>query len=178
MIAMGVANWGMFALTFACVAAFAGLCLAIWRVERPGDGAPVLMAAAASLVATLQTTAFGPLVATPAIATMLTALFMNPARRYRWAIFAFGCLPILAPALAEWLGLIAPSYAFDGHALLVLPRMLSLPSAPTQAMLLLLSLVNVGVVAAMTAHHQRFLGDVEQRLVVQAWQLRKLASVG
>ncbi|HEX7663315.1 MAG TPA: hypothetical protein VF407_02335, partial [Polyangiaceae bacterium] len=80
----------------------------------------------------------------------------------------------LVPLLLERIGVLPSSYAFEGGRMIVLPQACALPEVPT---LVLLSVGPVLMLLMVSAGMQRIrsaLSEAQEKLALQAWQLRQL----
>jgi serine/threonine-protein kinase len=117
---------------------------------------------------------FGPFMLVPALAAVNALSFIVAADRSRRgpAIF-MGCCAILVPLILEWLGLNAPSYAFEHGRLVILPRALGFPQTPTLAFLLITSVALLVTPALFVGKFKDALTATENRLYMQTWHLRQ-----
>ena len=131
---------------------------------------------AASLVAVgLSALFFGPFVVVPGVASANTLLLAMNLKRGVARKLAIGAsaLPILVPLLLEWAGVLAPSYAFRDHALVLLPRMVSFPPAATFGFLLVANVGLVIVPALLVARSRDEAHRAERRVFLHLWHLRQ-----
>lgn len=120
---------------------------------------------------------FGPLILLPSVvvAVTLSVMTMFPrAPRLRTAGLFFGLGAIVVPVACETLGLIAPSYSFDGEQMTVLARTVSLPQWPTTVFLTLAGALAVWFSARLAEGAITSQVAAEQRLATQLWYLRHL----
>jgi serine/threonine protein kinase len=161
-------------VTTALVAAY------FFWMARTGNASPRYMRMAifgCFTQALLMSTAFGPLVLTPAIITANATIFLaalRPSEQTRHMIAGLSVLTLLLPLALSWLGLIGPWYEFAPGRVTVLPTLLELSPRFTGAVLtssafLVIVLANVGVGVATSR-----LVVAERRLQAQAWRLRQL----
>ena len=85
----------------------------------------------------------------------------------------FGAI-VVVPLALELAGVIAPSYRFDGGVMVLVPRMVHHPEAPTLLALVLGSMATIVTLAFAITRMRGMLSDAELRLQLQAWQLRQL----
>ena len=159
---------------------FVLLALAAWsysyaRAEDPSPhhvtGACMLNVVALLLISRW----FGPFVILPGIAGASTVIY-SLHQRPRWIpiCLALGCTAVVAPLVLQYLGVLAPSYAFTDGGITILPNVTSFPKTATFAALIAAGLgVIIAPVVAITSV-RRSLAEAEQRLHMQAWQLRQL----
>jgi hypothetical protein len=172
---MGMRSWTAWLLGSA-----AWLCasaVAYTNVRRPRrDGKVDLWTAVAGVVAvSLTSTLFGPYVIVPSMAAIgAMLLHLAPDRSRRVVIVVLNCLAIAVPTVLQWLGLVPSSYVFAHGALTIQPVMLYLPPVPTHLFLLVSNVALVITGCAMMARFRNTLTAAEERLHVQAWQLRQL----
>ncbi|HEY3817132.1 MAG TPA: protein kinase [Polyangiaceae bacterium] len=175
MLWMGMRSWtawlvGSAAWLFAAGAAYA-------NVRRPRkDGRVDMWTTVAGVFAVgVTSTLFGPYVIVPSMAAIGSMLLhLAPDRSRRVTIVVLNCLAIAVPAGLQWLGVLPSSYLFAHGALTIEPVMLSFPAVPTHVFLLVSNVALVITGCAMMARFRNTLTAAEERLHVQAWQLRQL----
>jgi serine/threonine-protein kinase len=89
-----------------------------------------------------------------------------------------GVLAVAAPFALEILGILPRSYAFTGGQIHVMPRATQLPELQATLFLLLTSVAMVVIPGLMIGRMRDALAAAEQRLVLQAWNLRQLVPSG
>jgi len=172
---MGMRSWTPWLLGSAAWLFAAGA--AYLNVRRPRmDGKVDLWTAVAGVIAvSLTSTLFGPYVLVPSLAAIgALLLHLAPDRSRRVVVVALNCLAIAVPAALQWLGVLPASYVFEHGALSIQPMMLSFPPVPTHLFLLVSNVALVITGCAMIARFRNTLTGAEERLHVQAWQLRQL----
>jgi len=162
--------------SYAALAVFYALILATIAISLvPPRKRPLLLISASVLASVTATvTVFGPFIGLPALAAVAVAVFNSYNHRGRAYVCVMACSSFAIPALAQWLGVLRPSFTLDGRAIHVTPWMVSFPPGATFAMLLLTSIGFVVMAAIVTARMHDHLTEAERRLAVQAWQLRQL----
>lgn len=128
-----------------------------------------------SLVIALMSAVFGPFILVPGQAATNTMYFaMSADRRGRRVVILAGVLAVVAPFALELLGVLPRSTLFTGGQIHVLPRATQLPELQTTVFLLLTSVAMVVIPGLMIGRMRDALAAAEQRLVLQAWNLRQL----
>src|SRR5262249_14927302 len=140
-----------------------------------GDGGALFALAFTSVIALIGSSILGPFLIIPALATLNLAATIMHLERHRPLACALACAPIALPVAAEALGLLRPSYAFDDRGMLVLANTVALRQGPTTVLLLVLSLTTVAFTGALMTRFRTSLSRLEERLTLQAWQLRQIA---
>ncbi len=172
---MGMRSWtpwliGSAAWLFAAGAAYS-------NVRHPRrDGKVDLWTTVSGVIAVSTTSAlFGPYVLVPSMAAMGSMLLhLAPDRSRRVTVVVLNCLAIAVPAALQWLGVLPTSYVFERGVLSIQPVMLSFPAVPTHVFLLVSNVALVITGCAMMARFRNTLTAAEERLHVQAWQLRQM----
>jgi serine/threonine-protein kinase len=172
---MGIRSWPAYLVcTLAWVTA-AGAAYVTSRRPPRYDSQPVLLTLTSALGVATTTTICGPYMLSPTLAAIgAMLLHMAPGRRGRVPAVLAHCLAIAVPALLQWAGVLPPSYAFYGDSLTIAAGMLYFPPIPTHAFLLGSNLMVIVAAAILMARFRNGLTSVEERLHVQAWQLRQL----
>jgi hypothetical protein len=130
---------------------------------------------AGSAAISLTSVLFGPYILVPMLATLHAAAFlMSPSRAGRAAIAVASTLAILAPAALDWAGVVAPFYAFTGDTITVLPHWVDFPPVATRLCLAAVSVTVVASTCVILARSRDALSRAEERVHLQAWQLRQL----
>jgi serine/threonine-protein kinase len=131
----------------------------------------VLLSAATATLSTL----FGPLTVVPAMAAALAAAFARYGGR-SWQIFVgvIANLAVVGPMALAWLGVRPLGYVVRDGSMCIAPFMLDFPQTVTPVFVLLGSVVIVSVSTATTGVYSNALAGAQERLFVQAWQLRQL----
>jgi hypothetical protein len=175
MLWMGVRSWTAWGV---CSAAWIVAAVVAWDVARrpPRTGSPPPMLTFSGAVAVATTaTICGPYMLVPTIAALGSLLIhMAPGRAARVPGVVAYCVAFGLPALLQWMGLLPASYVFAHDSLTIAAGMLYFPPAPTQAFLLVSNVAVIASAAVLMARFRNTLVGVEERLHVQAWQLRQL----
>jgi len=149
-----------------------------WRFSRGGRfggaGQYALMALTILGIAS-SSRLFGPFMLVPAAVVACAAPFaMMPDRSRRLVFLLIAAAGMIAPALADVSGLVAPSLLFRDNTVVLVPRMTDLP--PTLTFLGILA-IHVATLVTSTRLFWRIrdaFADASQRLHVFAWQLRQI----
>jgi hypothetical protein len=119
---------------------------------------------------------FGPYFFLPGFAVILGMMFVlvppDPSRRS--IVVLLSLLTIAVPALLARLGVIPQPYEFGGDRIVIHAGMLHFPPLATEIFLLLSSLSVVVTASLMTARVHDALAQAQERLHIQAWQLRQM----
>ncbi|MEQ8983437.1 MAG: serine/threonine-protein kinase [Deltaproteobacteria bacterium] len=131
------------------------------------------------IVSTVWSTAllavFGPFVLVPAIASITTIAYLLVRRRQRaiW-VAAFSSAAFVVPAVLQFVGVLPPSYLFEGDSIRILPNLASFPPAATFVTLVLGNTAVVFLPTLIVSRFRRALVSAERQLQFQAWQLSRL----
>jgi serine/threonine-protein kinase len=172
---MGMRSWTAWLLGSAAWLCASGAAYANVRNPRK-DGKVDLLTAVAGVVAVgLTSSLFGPYMLVPSLAAIGSMLLhLAPDRSRRVTVVVLNCLAVAVPTALQWLGVVPSSYVFEHGALSIQPVMLSFPAIPTHVFLLVANVALVITGCAMMARFRNTLTAAEERLHVQAWQLRQL----
>ncbi len=117
----------------------------------------------------------GPFIVLPTMAMGLsvgTVLF--PRVTHNVVAIAAGLVGILVPYALEWVGILPRSMRFVGGVIEILPNSASFSEIPTVAYILFGSTVPLVAVCVYLTRIRDRLRDAEERLRLQAWQLRQI----
>ncbi len=149
-----------------------------WRRGRGSTGPSVLMVAAMTALS-LGSFVVGPLVHVPtnvlAVSIVWTAL---SARKVRLLALPVGVLAILVPLCLQLVGVLEPSYRFEGGALHVLPLVVELRSAESLLYLTSITVIGLVLTAFVVYRQQALLERLEERLFLHLYNLEKLVPEG
>ncbi len=119
---------------------------------------------------------FGPYFFLPGFAVIYGMMFVlvppDPSRRV--VVVLISLLTILVPAILAWVGAIPEPYELGADRIVIHANMLHLPPWPTELFLLISSLSVVVTACLMTARVHDALAQAQERLHIQAWQLRQM----
>ena len=173
---MGVRGWPAALVTIGAWSIAAAVSYFVARSSRQHAKAsfPILIAGAFAIACT--TSLFGPYFFLPGFAVMYGMLFVlvPPDRGRRWVAVALAMLTILVPAGLAWAHLIAAPYEIEGDRIVIHANLLHFPPLATQLFLLVSTLSVVFSACLMTARVHDALASAQERLHVQAWQLRQM----
>ncbi len=117
----------------------------------------------------------GPFLVTPALVTgMLMAYAAHPRFGRIWVMAVIFSAGVAVPWLLELAGVLAPTYRFEGGALIVRSPALELHALPVElgfALILVALLAVGGMLTRSMAHRQR---AANRAVELQAWHLRQL----
>jgi serine/threonine-protein kinase len=119
---------------------------------------------------------FGPLVLIPGVACASSVIYSLHGRPRWWSVLcaAMGVATVFVPLVLQGLGFVESAYEFRDGQLVVLAIGTDLPAVPTLVALSLGALGMVGAPVIAIGRLRRALYDAEERLHLQAWQLRQL----
>jgi len=171
---MGVRSWPMAVLPEALWLSAAFLAFHSSRHPDPRGQTPYSLIFLSNLAIASTGWVFGPFMLVPALAAVNALSFVVAADRSRRgpAIF-MGCCAILVPLVLEWMGVNAPSYAFEHGRFVILPRALGFPETPTLAFLLITSIALLVTPSLFVGKFKDALTATENRLYMQTWHLRQ-----
>jgi hypothetical protein len=173
---MGVRGWSAALLATGAWSVAAAVSYFVARSSRRHAKAslPILIAGAFAIACT--TSLFGPYFFLPGFAVMYGMMFVlvPPDRGRRWVAVALAMLTILAPAVLAWTGVIPAPYEIEADRIVIRANLLHFPPLPTQLFLLVSTLSVVFTACLMTARVHDALARAQERLHVQAWQLRQM----
>jgi eukaryotic-like serine/threonine-protein kinase len=162
---------------FVCllVLAAAGLVgIAAYAFPKLSDRAP-WFALASLLAACVCSLAMGPFLILPSMILSIAVLgILAGQRAHRIMVLAAGTFAGLLPWVLEFAGVVAPSFRFEGGAIILTSKVLTFTGLPT---LLLLGIANSGLVTftALSAYHFRqTVADTEAKSALVSWQLGQL----
>lgn len=177
---MGVKSWPAVGLF---TAALVLLVLNTSWVARTGNAGPRYMrynlvlnfiaVAALSLL-------FGPYVFTPGMAMSSAASYVVGIRanlQTRWLVFSLAFASVFVPAGLGWLGVLPASHVFEDGVLKILPVMLHFSPVPAEVMLVLITVGQMILPAAILGRSVEVLIKAERQNFAQAWRLRQLLPV-
>ncbi len=171
---MGVREW---TTSLVILGFMAGSAAWAWWMTRTRADAGAMLALLATSSATVALTSglFGPFLIVPGLAATNAMYFaMTLDRRHRaWAMLA-AAAAIAVPFGLEAAHVVAPAHDFGAslESFRVLARTSYFPPIPTQATLLLTALGTAAVSVMMVGRLRDALTRAEERLFLQAWQLR------
>ena len=118
---------------------------------------------------------FGPFLSVPAMASVVTVAFVLTGKRSIQILsVTLAVLTLIVPVVLERVGILPPSFAFEGDRLVILARAVTLPAFAGTILLTLSHVATVMFVAYYVAGSKDTLDRAEVQNHVQAWQLRQL----
>jgi serine/threonine-protein kinase len=173
---MGVRSWGAVTLMHAAwlVAAAVGFLAA--RGSRADDKANLPMLLTGGFAIACSAALLGPYFLLPQFALIYAMMFIliPPDRARRGLVVAMSLLTMLVPAALGWTGVLPRPYELHQDAVTVRAWMLHFPPAPTELFLVLTNVVALLTACLMTSNVREALTAAQERLHVQAWQLRQM----
>ncbi len=119
---------------------------------------------------------FGPYFFLPGFAVIYGMMFVlvPPDRSRRGVVVLISLLTIVVPALLAWTGAIPQPYELGADRIVIHADMLHFPPLATELFLLGSSVSVVVTACLMTARVHDALAQAQERLHIQAWQLRQM----
>jgi serine/threonine-protein kinase len=175
MLLMGIRSWTAWAIGSAAWLCASGAAYASTRRRRDDDKVDLPTLFAGAVAVAVSSTIFGPYVVVPSLAVIgAMLLHLAPDRSRRTLVVILNCLAVALPAALQWAGVLPASYVFEHDAVTIQPLMVSFPPVTTQVFLLISNVALIITGCAMVAPFRNTLTAAEERLHVQAWQLRQL----
>ena len=176
---MGVRSWAQIGAWGALTAASTTIKLVVSRRAVKTSGALRCGAYAAYTLTVVAyaclSRGFGPLIFTPGVLAVVTFVYgMSHDARQRFIVLSTGCAGLCAPLLLEVLGVLPPSYVFEGGQMRILSSTVSFPEVPTLVALTVAGLFMILAPGLLMGHLQRGLREAELRSLLHAWHLRQL----
>jgi serine/threonine protein kinase len=173
---MGVRSWHAATLTTAAWLFAAAVSFLAARGSRLHEKAhlPMLLAGAFAIACTASL--FGPYFFLPQFALIYAMMFVlvPPDRGRRALVVAMSLLTMLVPVALGWAGVLPRTYELHEDAIVIRSGMLHFPAMPTEVFLLITNALAVVTACVMTASVRDALTAAQERLHVQAWQLRQM----
>lgn len=172
---MGVRSWTGLVWMYVLIAACTVLSFITSRTSARGDG--WVLGALVTHTGMMAVTSLisGPFIVLPSFAASTTMLFaMHFNRKWRPLVVGFSALALIIPSVLMWTGRIPTSYVFDPEGMRVVPSMVELRAGPTWFFLFVASLVTLVGSGLLVARMRDALTDAQERLFMQAWNLRQL----
>jgi eukaryotic-like serine/threonine-protein kinase len=171
---MGIKDW---TLPIACcvLLVLCAMAAAIgWRRPHIRGLHPVAFTLSTVALGTLSRVC-GPFLLLPALLVANSVAFavasVDMRRRF---VLTVAVLGFVVPVALELCGVVRASYAFHGGSMNILPLNTSLPEIPTLVLLSVMTLSTIVCAVVFVDRVRRALDRAEQRLHLQAWQLRQL----
>jgi hypothetical protein len=173
---MGIRNWVPLVASLLSTVAGAALTLLptrLWQVRRAiVSSLGVLGIVGASRFA-------GPFLVVPLLAMGLAVgLILFPRKQPVWVAIATGWAAVLGPLVLELAGVLPASYEMLGDRMCIPAQMVSFPPGPTLAYLAVVTALPIAAVCVYTGRMRDRLVTAEERLRIQAWQLRQILPEG
>jgi len=172
---MGVRDWPLTILILTFMGGSSAWAFWMTRRAHAGSGSMLMLLATSSITVALSSALFGPFMIVPSLAAtnaMYFAMTME-ARHRPWAIFA-GIAAIAVPFGLEATHVAAAAHDIGSSlgSFRVIANTAYFPAVPTQAMLVLSAVGSAIIPVTMVGRMRDALTRAEQRLFLQAWQLR------
>jgi eukaryotic-like serine/threonine-protein kinase len=174
-LALGVRDWWMTGLLFAVAVAALVVSWIGGRSRRPEHvtrpGAFALGMIGLVLVGRL----FGPLVLVPGLAATTAASFcMQVTGVRRLGYLAAAAAVVVVPLALELLGILPPSYRFEGGHVILDPHLTSLPQTATLVFLVTATVAAIVVPPLLLSRTRDSLRRAERDLSIHTWQMEQL----
>jgi len=165
------------AITVASTAFLGALVLCLLDARKrhtPREPRSVAILVLACVGFSAVTRLFGPLVLLPTLLFAFAIVYGQNHFRTKLGAVAFGAsaLLLVVPMALELLGVLSPSYTFDGDRMSIVPHMTELPRASTLSFLVFANLVVIASIWRLTQRIRRALADAETQVAIQSWHLR------
>ena len=171
----GVRDWRVVCALIGCAVASSAQLFVQVRGDRIRRSGIYLNACINAVVLAIVTRIVGPFLIAPTVATSMLIGYASHPRFGRISIVAaILAMGIAVPWVLELAGVLSPTYAFEGGALVLSSPVVAFRSAPIQvacASLLVALLAVVGILSRTIASRQR---DAAHQLELQAWHLRQI----
>ncbi len=170
----GVPDAAPLVVFYSLAALCAGLSAYAWRHRAPPDGLLVLVMLLSNAMLASMWSFFGPLIVVPtAMVANTVAYAVQLEGRLRLYSVVAGGVCVCAPFVLEALGVLGPSFHFEGEQLV-----LDVPALRGRGQTLLfvgvISAAGVLTTALALARVRDALADAERRIYVYAWHLREV----
>ena len=178
-LVMGVLSWPMLGAMVALSLAAGAASFAFWRMQRPAPRHSMIVLVLSTAAFAATSTIFSPFVLLPTmLATNALVFTVSNERRYRYLIVLVSILGFAIPVALEALGALAPSLAFRGGSVQLLPRAVEFDRTSMMAMLVASTVLSMIVGHQMLGPFRDQLDDAQRRVRTLAWQLRQLVPDG
>jgi len=120
---------------------------------------------------------FGPFILVPSLAATNSIFFVLHSRPgQRLVIILAGVAAVMLPFVAEWIGIVPPSYVFEAGRMLVQPRVMAIDETRTTALLALLHVVLAIAPTVIALRVRDELLAAQRKLSLSSWRLGQLAT--
>ena len=120
---------------------------------------------------------FGPFILVPSLVATNSVFFVLHSRPgQRSVIIVAGVLAVMVPFGAEWVGLVPPSYVFEGGHLSVMPRVMAMDETKTTAILAILHVMLAIAPTVIALRMRDELLVTQRKLSLTSWRLGQLAT--
>lgn len=173
LVSMGIDNWTTIAVIVTSLSVVTILC---WlQMRTPDDRKSYFVMAAASFAYFAVSRVYGPLVLLPQIVMSTAFIYaMAPSKRVQYASITLMTSSFVVPLLLERAGVLQRSYVFRDGQMIIVPNVCELSELMTLGFLTAATLLFLLVGAASIRRVRNALNAAEERLSLQAWQLRQL----
>ncbi|MEO7111660.1 MAG: serine/threonine-protein kinase [Polyangiaceae bacterium] len=172
-VGRSVTNWTTIAQTVVCVVVMTALC---WVQQRnPSHRISYWIMSAATLAFLALGRVYGPLMLIPQLAMCMAFVYsVHPVRRVQIASVTLMTLTMAVPLLLERIGLWHSSYLFRDGEMVVVPNTCKFTDLTTTGFLGVATIFLLLVGTTSVGRIRNALTAAEERLSLQAWQLRQL----
>jgi serine/threonine-protein kinase len=175
MVKMGVLDARPFIAFYAFIFYFMISCAFVLKSKHPSNKMTLYLGLINMLPYLALGFAFGPLVVIPSFCLMNAVVFQLYLERNRYVMVASAAVPIALPVVLVWLGVLPSAYDFSSSGMTIVSRMLDFHDrAPTVLLLLVFNLSALLVTGVVVARDRASLLASEQKLILNAWQLRQI----
>jgi serine/threonine protein kinase len=175
-LAMGIRQWRWLAVVVAF--ALLGAAVTFYLTEQRTKTLRRNLVVACAVVGLLAASRMaGPFMVVPVLAMGVgVGLAMFPRPVPLAMTIASAASPIVLPLVLELLGVLPTSYVFEADRLCIHAQLASFPAVPTIVYLLLITIAPIAAVCVYLVRMRDRLLQAEERVRVQAWQLRHIVG--
>jgi len=170
---MGVRDLGLWSAMLAVGLVIVAISWSRARRAR-GDGEMLRAAALHALLMALVTRIAGPLYFAPLGIAVTTGMFMFSSRNHRAAIIGMGLAAMTIPMVLEALGVIAPSYTFEGDRMIIHANMLAFPPLASTVMFWATNAMLIVAAGLASARAYAEVSETRRRLAISSWQYEQV----
>lgn len=172
-VAMGVTNWIAIAEIVSCVLVMTALCGV--QLRHPSHRISYWIMSVSALAFLALGRVYGPLVLVPEMAMSTAFVYaVHPVRRVQIASVSLMTLSVAVPLLLERAGLWRASYLFRNGEMIIVPNTCTFTDLTTSGFLGVTTVFLLLIGTTTVGRIRNALTAAEERLSLQAWQLRQL----
>ncbi len=173
LVSMGVKSWTSIAVIVGAL--LVASLLSLVQLRSPSETSSYVIMTAAAIAYCAISRVYGPLVLVPQMAMASATVYgLHSRKGIQQVSMILMSLAIMLPLLLERTGVLAPSYSFRSGEMSILPNVCELDERVTLGFLSIASVFLLLVCSMSIRRIRNALTAAEERLSVQAWQLRQL----